>query len=450
MNFDKKLSLKPVELVLDGWSLEGYGSNSNFEHTLILRIGSNSVVSYSSASSFPTFTSNIYLTISNFSTTNGAALKFSNSVAYWYGAYNSVLYYGVVSGFSGFPLRGLKIVNSNVSIVQDLVTINDNWWDSTSPNISLEVSDFIFEKSIYDTLKYVVFSTKVITEEDISFINSKIVIYPSPFSNLKRGINLTVNGSSVSDISSAISSKFSEDNSILVIKPNISPLFEFKGQKMVMENCTVEVLIPGAPDQNLKELVQTIVHIFKVNTSSIYKSYSVTFRDNYFRFPIVEKSFSCSSTTNCEYYYWVYNSNYYSILNFILFNADEADTKPITCFFSGNSIEIYTVSKQLSDFTYRDSLNYRLLSIVGRYLRKELIPEATNKGKFDSISDGYKYRFCWDVDKVKENSLVYIYNSNDKTVIDKFSFRPYLSTTCSNTYCSFTTTFNHLNSLFLV
>jgi len=442
LNFDKKLSLKPVELVLDGWSLEGNGSNTNFEHTLILRIGSNSVLFYSSASNFPTFTSNVYLTISNFSTTNGAALKFSNSVVYWYGAYNSVLYYGAVSGFTGFPLRGLKIVDSKISIVQDLVTVNDSWWETDS---SLDVSDFIFEKDIGSTNKYVVFSTKVITEEDMSFVNSKITIYPAPFSNLRKEVNLFVGSNAVNSISGAIIGKFSESG-ILVIKPNISPLFEFKGQKFLVENCTIEVSIPlSSTNPNLDTFTQSMIHIFKINLSGAFTSYSVTFRDNYFRFPIIDlKLSSCSGA--CPNYYWVIGTNYYSLLNFTLFNADKANSKPIMFFFSGNSIEIYVVRRNIPvSSTNNDYLKSRLLQIIGRYLLKTLVPEASNTSNFTSPEN----LLCWWT-YVGIDSLYYCVGSNcDYIVFRNFAFRPYYGSSDSGSN-TFTSGFYYWNSLFLL
>jgi hypothetical protein len=443
LDFDKQLSSKPVELVLDGWDLEGNGYNTNFEHTLILRIGSNSVVSYFSASSFSTVTSNITLTISNFHTGNGAALKFSNSVVYLINAYNSVVYNMGSSGLTGFPLNGLKIVDSEISIVQDLVTINDNWWDT---NNALDISDFIFEKDIASTNKYVIFSTKVITEGDISFVNSKIVIYPSPFSNLRKGLSFSSGSSSISD---AIINKFGETND-LVIKPNISPLFEFKGQKFLVENCTIEVSIPNSSSNpNLDEFVQSMIHIFKINLSGVPTSYFVTFRNNYFRFPIVDKEFSCNST-DCDKYYWKSSDNkYYSILTFTLFNADEANTKMIVFFFSGNSIETYVVRKLIPSDDYRNTLNYRLLQIIGRYLLKTLVPEAFDTTNFSNA--GVSSLLCWWT-VVEENNLALCVEGNcSYKVFDNFAFRPYLSTTCSNnSFCDFPTTFNHLNSLFLL
>ncbi len=442
LNFDKQLSQKPVELVLDGWNLEGKGYNNNFEHTLILRIGGNSVVSYFSASSFSTVTSSIALTISNFHTSNGAALKFSNSTIYSYNAYNSVIYYSGVAGFIGFPLYSLKIVDSNISIVQDLVTINDNWWDDTSDTLNLDVSNFIFEKDIATTDKYVIFSTKVITEEDMSFVNSKIVIYPSPFSNLRRGIGFSDGSSSISN---AIRNKFGETGH-LVVKPNTSPLFESKGQKFLVENCTIEISIPNSSNNpNLDEFVQSMIHIFKINLPGAPTLYSVTFRDNYFRFPIVDKEFSCSDT-NCPKYYWKDTANhYYSVLTFTLFNVDEANSKIITFFFSGNSTEIYPVQKFISDSDYRLDLKYRLFLVIGRYLLRSNVPEASDTSNFNP--SGVENFLCWWT-FVTEDSLNYCEGGNCSSVVfDNFAFRPYLD---GNSTYSFVDTFNYLNSLFLM
>ncbi len=191
-----------------------------------------------------------------------------------------------------------------------------------------------------------------------------------------------------------------------------------------------------------------MIHIFKINLSGTSTSHSATFRDNYFRFPIVDLELS-SCSGNCDNYYWVIGTKYYSLLNFTLFNADEANNKPIMFFFSGNSIEIYGVRRSIPvSPTNNDRLKSALLQVVGRYLLKTLVPEASNTSNFTSLEN---FPCWWTV--VKENGLYYCEGGNcDDVVLGNFAFRPYLSKTCNGglTYCEFGTTLSYLNSLFLV
>jgi hypothetical protein len=268
---------------------------------------------------------------------------------------------------------------------------------------------------------------------------------------LRKELSFSSGSSGISD---AIRSRFEgTDTDILVIKPNTSPLFEFKGQKFLIENCTIEISIPysSSSDLNLNEFVQSMIHIFKINLSGASTSYSVTFRDNYFRFPIVDREFPCSGT-NCDKYYWKSSNKYYSVLTFTLFNADEANTemdetnaKMIVFFFSGNSIETYVVRKLIPSSTdYTSALNYHLSQIIGRYLLKTLVPERSATASSSNYSSAINYYQCWWT-TITTDSLCYRdQNNNCNTVFGNFAFRPYCGSSAS-----FITNFLNWNSLFL-
>jgi hypothetical protein len=134
-----------------------------------------------------------------------------------------------------------------------------------------------------------------------------------------------------------------------------------------------------------------------------------------------------------------------------LFNADEANNKPIMFFFSGNSIEIYTVRRRIPVSTDNDNaLKPKLLQIIGRYLLKNLVPEAsntTNEGNYSlSIVSYYP---CW-LTYVGIDSLYYCAGSNCNYIVFRnFAFRPYYGSSASGGN-TFTSGFYYWNSLFLL